>query len=69
MNAVDALTRRQAIRFVRECADRVIEQRTRQAMGWDKGRFRDDDVHCHLSIEQSVRCDVSFAFGIAMVDG
>lgn len=66
MNAVDALTKRQAYRIVRECADAVIEQRTRQDKGWDKGRFRDNDVYRRWTIEQEIQFEVSCAFGVAL---
>jgi hypothetical protein len=67
MNAVDAMTRRQAIRFARECADAIIEQRTRQARGWDKGRYRDDDTWRRYTIKQDMRMYAELAFGVAMV--
>lgn len=60
------MTKRQAIAEVRACADAVIEQRTRQAMGWDKGIYRDDDTLQWRTISQSVRANVQEAFRLSV---
>lgn len=49
------MTRNQAAAQVRAAANAIIEQRTRQANGLDKGRFRDDDVRWMRPIEWSIR--------------
>jgi len=62
-------TKNQAIREARAEADAIIEQRTRQARGWDRGAHRDDvrivDRCWHPTIEQSVRMSVNHAFAMA----
>ena len=60
-----ALTTRQAIRQARAAADAIIEQRTRQAAGWDKGLYRDDDVYRMHTIEHRVRLHVRDAWDAA----
>ena len=41
---VPVYTKRMAIADVRSAANSIIEQRERQAKGWDQGRYRDDDT-------------------------
>ena len=41
---VPIYTKRMAIADVRSAANSIIEQLERQAKGWDKGRYRDDDT-------------------------
>jgi hypothetical protein len=65
MNMIEGYSRRQAIRMVKECANAVIEQRERQAKGWDKGRYRDDDAHCLYTIKESIKANVDAAFALA----
>ena len=53
--------RNNAAATVRACADAIIEQRERQAKGWDQGRFRDDDTVRSITIEDAVKCNVEQA--------
>lgn len=38
------MTRDQAAATIRANADAIIEQNAREAAGWDKGAYRDDDA-------------------------
>lgn len=63
------MTRNQAVKEARECADSIIEQRTRQAKGWDRGEYRDDmrdvDRIWHLPIEAAMHCTARRAFELS----
>lgn len=59
------MTKQQAINAVRNCANYIIEQRTRQARGWDQGKYRDDDCMRTQSIAQTVREESHYAFNLA----
>lgn len=58
------MTRIQAINAVRNAANYVIEQRTRQARGWDRGMYRDDDLMRYCTIKQAIRTEVAYAFDL-----
>lgn len=60
-----SITKRQAIRIARKCADSLIEQLERRAKGWDKGRYRDDDAVRICTIRQSMELDVAEAFHLS----
>lgn len=62
------ITKRQAIKEVRECANAAIEQMERQARGLDKGIYRDDQVDrssIHYSIKAVMRRNSRYAFQLA----
>lgn len=59
------MNKRQAIREAQQAADAVIEQRERQAKGWDKGLYRSDDTMRLWTIEQGVKMEVEHAFALS----
>ena len=59
------MNKREAIREVRALANMIIEQRTRQAKGWDRGVFRDDDTGCRVPINCAMHRASREAFYIA----
>ena len=59
------MTKREAIKIARQCADSIIEQRTRQAKGWDQGVYRDDSQFRTMTIEEGVDLDVAEAFRLS----
>lgn len=59
------ITKREAIKVVQACANSVIEQRERQAKGWDKGLYRDNDTFRTMTIEEGVDLDVAEAFRLS----
>ena len=58
-------TKREAIRIARIEANAIIAQRERQAHGYDRGLFRDDDTLRRETIEQTVAFSVSIAFALS----
>lgn len=63
------MTKRQAIKEVRECADAVIEQAERIAKGWDKGNHRSNlrevDRNAGNTIRQEIKFHVYHAFALS----
>lgn len=63
-------TDRQVYAAVRALADGVIEQRTRQAQGWDKGTHRDDmrtvDRNASNTIRRNIQAAVAEAFSLSV---
>lgn len=59
-----ASSKREAIKWAREEANAIIDQAERQAKGWDKGMYRDDDVTCRgqsIRYTQAMHSMVGFA--------
>lgn len=63
------MTKRQAIKEVRQAADAIIEQAERRAKGWDKGFWRDDERDCNrqpaTTISRTIEWHVNYAFSVA----
>lgn len=59
------MTRNQAAKAARDCADSVIEQLTRLSKGWDQGEYRDDDVWCAVSVKDGMAQAVEEAFNLS----
>lgn len=63
-----SVTKREAIKQVRECADAIIEQQARRARGWDRGVYRDDvspaDRAYRLTISEHLEACSQIAFDI-----
>ena len=59
------MTKRQAIRRVRECADALIEQAERRARGWDRGAWRDDVRPVDRNASNTIRANARFHVGVA----
>lgn len=59
------MNKRQAIREAQQAANAVIEQRERQAKGWDTGLYRSDDTMRLWTIEQGVKMEVEYAFALS----
>ena len=60
-----ASSKREAIKWVREEANAIIEQAERQAKGYDKGMYRDDDITCNQSIRYSQAMHSMAAFALS----
>lgn len=59
------MTKRQAIREVRECADALIEQSERRARGFDRGTWRDDVRPVDRNASNTIRANARFYVGVA----
>lgn len=66
MNQYGITTKRQAAKFVRDCANAIIAQGERCAQGWDCGLYRDDDTLCRWTIRQSLTLEARAAFAVAI---
>lgn len=58
-------TKREAIRIARAEANAIIAQRERQARGYDRGLFRDDDTLRRETIRQTIAFSVNVAFALS----
>jgi len=65
MNTFGIQTKRQAIAFVRAEANGIIEQLERRSVGWDVGRFRDDDTLRQYTIAETLAFCSTAAFEVA----
>lgn len=59
------MTRNQAAAEVRALANACIEQMERQAKGWDKGVYRDDDTFMWITIKAAQRQNAAEAFRLS----
>lgn len=63
------MTKNEAARIARQCADAVIEQLERVAKGWDKGMYRSNilpaDRAWHLPWRVEVQKECEYAFNLS----